>query len=210
MEDRHLDSSDSEKNRCCRSSAAPFFVGLVLALIFGWWVFPEILYSQKQQPVSFSHTVHVEDAGMDCADCHYSREDDTFAGLPTTANCAPCHTDPRGSDPEEERYINEYVTPGKEVKWLVYQMQPDNVFFSHAAHSLETCGQCHMDLTTRELCNMCHIDVAGMDKPPVYKENKLTKYSKGTMKMWQCERCHAHPDHYGVTRSSNACFVCHK
>jgi hypothetical protein len=146
---------------------------------------------------------------MACSDCHYFREDGTFAGLPTTEECASCHTDVMGSDPEEERYVEEYVTPGKEVKWLVYQMQPDNVFFSHAAHSEETCNQCH-DFSTRELCNQCHPDVAGMDDPPVYKENKLTKYSSETMKMWECERCHAHPDHYGVTRSSNACFVCHK
>ncbi|MFV0423940.1 menaquinone reductase multiheme cytochrome c subunit QrcA [Oleidesulfovibrio sp.] len=209
MEDRHLDSSGDGKSRCCRGSAAPFFVGLVVALIFGWWVFPGMLYSQKQQPVRFSHPVHTEDAGMACTDCHYFREDGTFAGLPTTEQCASCHSDVLGEDPEEARYVEEYVNQGKEVKWLVYQMQPDNVFFSHAAHSEESCNQCH-DFSTRDLCNQCHPDVAGMDNPPVYNENKLTKYSKETMKMWECERCHAHPDHYGVTRSSNACFVCHK
>lgn len=209
MEDRHLhpDNGESASGKC--SSAAPFFMGLVVALIFGWWIFPDMLFSQKQQPIRFSHKVHMEDAGMECASCHFFREDGSFAGLPTTENCAECHTDMMGEDPEEAKFIEEYVNTGKEVKWLVYQHQPDNVFFSHAAHSVENCNQCH-EFEENELCSSCHPNMADNDTPPVLETNKLTGYSKQTMKMWQCERCHAHPEHYGVTRSSNACYVCHK
>lgn len=208
MEDRQLNNSDGKKS-CCICAAAPFIVGLVVALAFGWWIFPDMMFAEKQQPIRFSHTVHINDAGMECSQCHSFREDGTYAGLPTTESCAECHTDVMGSDPEEERFVREYVASNKEVPWLVYQKQPDNVFFSHAAHSTDNCNQCH-EFSERELCSLCHVDVAGMDTPPVYYENKLTSYSKQTMKMWQCEQCHAHPEHYGVTRSSNACFVCHK
>lgn len=211
MEDRHLQPANG--SACSQhGGAAPFFVGLVVALILGWWVFPQVLYSAKEQPIRFSHKVHMEDAGMECSQCHFFREDGSYAGLPTTESCAECHSFPMGEDPEEAKFIEEYVNTGKEVEWYVYNYQPDNVFFSHAAHSLENCNMCH-GFEEDELCSNCHPSMAENDTPPTYYENKLTKYSKFTeqnMKMWQCERCHAHPDHYEVTRSSNACYVCHK
>ncbi|HEU6436929.1 MAG TPA: menaquinone reductase multiheme cytochrome c subunit QrcA [Nitratidesulfovibrio sp.] len=211
MEDRQLNSSGcaADGGKCCGGGITPFLVGLVVSLIFGWWVFPDMLYSKKEQPIRFSHKVHMESAGMECKQCHVLREDGTFAGLPSTASCADCHSDVMGSDPEEARFVNEYVKTGKEVKWLVYQIQPDNVFFSHAAHSLDGCNQCH-EFKESELCAQCHPDVANSDSAPTHFENKLTGYSKQTMKMWQCERCHANENHYGVTSANNACFVCHK
>jgi hypothetical protein len=97
----------------------------------------------------------------------------------------------------------------KEVDWHIYQMQPDNVFFSHAAHSMDKCGECHA-FSESELCSNCHPDVAQSESPPVYYENRLTKYSKQTMKMWQCEECHVIMDHWDFTNANNACFTCHK
>ena len=35
-----------------------FLVGLIAALIVGWIVFPLVLYSEKSQPLSFSHASH--------------------------------------------------------------------------------------------------------------------------------------------------------
>lgn len=212
MEDRQLTNSTDKHGQkcCCGGGLAPFVLGLVVSLIFGWWVFPDMLFSQKHQPVRFSHKVHTDSAGMECKQCHSLRADGSFAGLPTTESCAECHSDVLGSDPEEARFVAEYVKPGKPVKWLVYQAQPDNVFFSHAAHSLEACGQCHGDWTEKQLCANCHPNVADRDDAPAHFTNKLTGYTKETMKMWQCERCHANENHYGVTNSSNACFVCHK
>ena len=169
----------------------PFLVGLAASIVLGWWGFPKVLYSQKTQPIRFDHVVHVEDQAMACEDCHAFREDGSFTGMPTNANCVGCHEDVQGEDPEEERYVTEYVQQEKEVEWLAYQTQPDNVYFSHIAHK---------DLE----CTSCHPDVATMKTPPVYYENRLSGYSKDTMKMWQCEECHA------KTGASNACFVCHK
>ena len=128
---------------------------------------------------------------MACEDCHAFREDGSYAGMPTNANCVGCHEDVQGEDPDEARYVTEYVQQEKEVEWLGYQKQPDNVYFSHIAHK-------ELDCTT------CHPDVANMSTPPVYYENRLSGYSKDTMKMWQCEECHA------KSGASNACFVCHK
>ncbi|MDQ7031151.1 MAG: menaquinone reductase multiheme cytochrome c subunit QrcA [Desulfonauticus sp.] len=169
----------------------PFLFGLVGALIVGWWLFPELLYSKKTQPIRFSHKVHVEDQGMSCDECHSYREDGSFAGIPTTEQCAECHSEVQGDDPAEKKFVEEYVEKGKEVPWLIYQKQPDNVFFSHIAHK-------------GIKCTTCHPDVGHMDTPPVYYEDRISGYSKQTMKMWQCERCHARRG------ASNACYVCHK
>ncbi|MDY0274323.1 MAG: menaquinone reductase multiheme cytochrome c subunit QrcA [Desulfomicrobium sp.] len=169
----------------------PFLIGLVASIVLGWWGFPKVLYSQKTQPIRFDHIVHVEDQGMECEDCHAFRDDGSFTGLPTNANCVDCHEDVQGDDPDEALFVAEYVEKEREVEWLVYQKQPDNAYFSHIAHK---------DIE----CINCHPDVANMSTPPVYFENRLTGYSKDTMKMWQCERCHAQRG------TSNACFVCHK
>ena len=196
----------------CVLDLAPFVVGLVVALAVGWLVFPMIMFSEQEQPIRFSHKVHAEEQQMECAECHTVRPDGTFAGLPDLESCMACHEDAIGDDPEEARFVAEYVEKGREVPWLVYQKQPDNVFFSHAAHSLKNCASCHSDIYMKEndLCVHCHPDVASSDSAPTYRENRLTGYSDKIMKMWQCERCHAQHMEIGQTAASNACFVCHK
>lgn len=212
MEERNHTTAPDTAKKCCCCGWGAFVVGLVVALILGWWVLPGLMKVEKKQPIAFNHVLHVQEQGMDCEQCHFLRDDGTFSGLPTTASCAECHSEVMGSNPEEARFVNDYVQTGREIKgeWLVYQKQPDNVFFSHAAHSLERCGACHEYKSTTELCSQCHLDVSSMTTPPVYKENRLSGYSQNTMLMWTCERCHANPDHRGATNASNACFVCHK
>lgn len=212
MEDRQNNTPSHEKARRLAklgSGPAPFILGVVAALVFGWWLFPDFLFSKQAQPVQFSHETHLKDASMECSTCHYLRADGTFAGLPSTKDCAVCHSQMLGTSKAERVFYDEYVKTGKEVAWKVYQKQPDNVFFSHAVHSLGTCNNCH-DFSERELCSACHLDVTKGKNPPVFRENRITGYSQNTMKMWQCEACHADPSHLGSTNASNACFVCHK
>ena len=283
------------------SVVLPFVVGLVAALIVGWWLFPQIIFSEQSQPFNFNHKIHQEQ-GMTCKDCHQYREDGSFAGIPDLESCTMCHFDVMTDKKSEKIFIEEYVRPQKEIPWKVYQKQPDNVYFSHIAHSiehsdceschekeansrslteldsydeepfkfshkmhmeqgmqcvechkdpesdsytampsLESCTMCHFDLMTgseadekfvnqyvlpgKEIpweeyrtetgrkrseahdffdCSSCHIDMDGRVKSPPYYENILTGYSKQTMKMDECERCHAKLD------ASNACYVCHK
>lgn len=213
MEDRQNNAPSHEKARSLAKrlefGPAPFIVGLVVALVFGWWIFPELLFSRQDQPVQFSHETHLKDASLDCSVCHHLRADGTFDALPSTKDCAVCHSQMLGKSEAERVFFNEYVKKGKEVDWKVYQKQPDNVFFSHAVHSLATCNNCH-EFSERELCSTCHLDIASSKKPPVFRENRISGYSQNTMKMWQCEACHANPNHLGSTNASNACFVCHK
>ena len=195
--------------RDCLIGGIPFVAGLVMALALGWWVYPALLFAERQQPVAFNHQAHLVKNGMACSDCHTLRDDGSFRGLPSTADCASCHASAQGNSPQEKKFIEDYVGKGREVPWLVHQKQPANVYFSHAAHAVSGCNACH-DFAPKELCNLCHVDVSLTTAAPPVFENRMTGYSLTTMKMDQCERCHAHPDHLRGTDASNACFVCHK
>ncbi|HYA03259.1 MAG TPA: menaquinone reductase multiheme cytochrome c subunit QrcA [Syntrophobacteria bacterium] len=173
-----------------------FIVGLVGGLFVGWVLFPQVLYSTQQQPLNFNHVAHVEGGGMACEDCHQFRPDGTYAGLPGVDSCAGCHQAPMvsGDTKTEEKLIAEYIEPGKAIPWVSYSWQPDNVFFSHAAHV--KMGQMK--------CTECHRDVLKEAKTPPVKINRLTGYGGETMKMYVCEDCHA------AKNVPNGCDVCHK
>ena len=135
MEERNTTTPNATTKKCCCGWGA-FIVGLVVALVLGWWVLPGLMKQTEKQPIAFSHKEHVQKQGMTCVRCHFIRQDGTFSGTPTTAECAVCHSVIQGNNPEEARFVREYVQTGREIKdeWLVYQKQPDNVFFSHAIH----------------------------------------------------------------------------
>jgi hypothetical protein len=206
---------------------AAFAVGFVSHLFVGWVIFPPLLYSEKHQPIDFSHKIHQEAVDEGCESCHYFREDGSFSGIPKLENCVECHEEPMGDNREEAKLIKEYVEPGKEIPWLIYARQPQCVFFSHAAH-----------VKTGEMeCVTCHGPIGDSDHARPYQYNRLTKYSRdiwgwniagmakngwdylkqvddsgemkiehpARMKMDDCAKCHE--EKRGV---HDACFVCHK
>ena len=158
--------------------------------------------------MAFSHAAHLEKAGLVCQSCHRVLPDGSFAGLPGLANCVECHSAPLGKSLEEQRLIDEYVRPEKEIPWESYARQTAHVFFSHAAHSLERCNACHQFSQTA-LCASCHQDMSVSAGLPAYQENRMTGYSREAMAMRACERCHALPGH-APTTAANDCAVCHK
>ena len=209
--------ADSKPVRKASKGGWIFLVaGFIGALIVGWIVFPMVLYSQKSQPLNFSHANHgpESDAGLDCEECHFFYEDGTFSGIPELEKCTECHQDsesPLSEDPAEVTLFTDYIEPGKEIPWLVYSRQPDCVYFSHIAH---------VKMANTE-CSVCHGDVANRKTLPAYKVNRLTGYSIDIwgrnitgykrnpwdrMKMDDCAECHRERG----KEHNNACFVCHK
>lgn len=190
-----------------------FMIGVVGSLLTGWILFPDLLYSQKSQPIDFNHAVHLDAVYDGCASCHYFRDDGTFAGMPDLSACVDCHQDVMTDHPEEIKFVEEYVTPGIEVPWLNHSKQPDCVFFSHAAH-VKGAGMS---------CESCHGDIGTSEHTRVYEENRITGYSRDIwgksisrlgkpahgepqpMKMNDCAKCHLEE-----TGHKGACFQCHK
>lgn len=194
-----------------------FIIGLVASLIIGWVVFPKLLYSQKAQPIDFNHALHQEAVSDGCESCHIFRDDGTYAGVPGNAQCVDCHQEVQGDNPEEKKFVDEYITKEKEVPWLIYSKQPDCVFFSHTAHVKKAGME----------CVTCHGPIGESTSLKVYEENRLTGYSRDIwgkniagikretwdrMKMDDCAECHekAAGKKSSVQTDKEACFVCHK
>ncbi len=194
-----------------------FFIGLVASMIVGWVIFPKVLYSQKKQPVDFNHTLHNGLVDNGCQSCHFFREDGSFSGAPKLAQCIECHEETQGSDPEEIKFVDQYVKKGIEVPWLVYARQPDCVFFSHAAHVKAA----NMD------CVTCHGPIGESEHLKPYYQNRITGYSRDIwgeniaglkkntwdrMKMDDCSECHQKEKVLlgSVQTQKEGCFVCHK
>jgi hypothetical protein len=211
-----MDEDSRQANKPSRQGWIFFVAGLIVALIIGWVVYPALLYSERSQPLHFSHAHHGPDssAGMECEDCHYFYEDGSFSGIPKLEKCMECHEDaesPLSDDPEEKKLLAEYVKPNQEIPWLVYSRQPDCVYFPHIAH-----------VQTAEIeCKHCHGDFGARVAPPDYKVNRISRYSIDIwgrnisgykrnpwdrMKMDDCADCHRER----ATESHNSCFVCHK
>jgi len=194
-----------------------FIFGLAASLMLGWVVFPQLLYSQKEQPIQFNHVLHNELVDNGCESCHYFREDGTYSGVPKLAQCIDCHEEVQGESAEEEKFVTQYIQRDREVPWRVYSRQPDCVFFSHAAHV--KMGK--MD------CVTCHGPMGESETLKGYEANRITglsrdiwgrniagfkKNSWDRMKMDDCSECHQREDvnQNSVQTDKGGCFVCHK
>jgi len=195
-----------------------FIIGFAGSMVLGWVIFPKLLYSQKEQPLNFSHALHMDEVDDGCQSCHFFREDGSFNGIPRNEQCVDCHEEPMGDSEDAAVFTEQYVTQDREVPWLVYSRQPDCVFFSHAAHVIGA----EMD------CATCHGDHGQTETLRPYEYNLITNYSRDiwghniagfakntwdSMKMDDCARCHKEAGvihTLSVQTERGACFVCHK
>jgi hypothetical protein len=194
-----------------------FLLGFAASLIVGWVIFPQLLYSQKRQPVEFNHALHNEEVDEGCESCHFFRQDGTYSGVPKLAQCIDCHEEVLGESPEEKKFVEEYIAKGREVPWLIYARQPDCVFFSHVAHV--KAGQME--------CVTCHGDIGESESLKPYEKNRISTYSRDIwgksmagltrnptdrMKMDVCADCHRRENvnQGSVQTHRGGCFVCHK
>jgi len=147
----------------------------------GWWLFePKV-----EQPVQFSHEIHVGQRKMACMDCHRFYETGPAAGFPALVLCADCHKKKRGESVEEARFV-QMVLDGAEVRWKRLYALPPHVYFSHRRH-----------VVGGELaCEKCHGAIAETSTPPLKPLVRLG--------MEDCLACH---EDDGV---NNDCLACHR
>ncbi len=104
---------------------------------------------EPDQPIKFSHRVHVADNHIDCLYCHHTAETSKSAGIPSNALCLNCHELVREGTHSGRFEINK-IHLAKEnnmpVNWIRVHNLPDHAFFSHAQHVAVgkiDCAECH-------------------------------------------------------------------
>jgi hypothetical protein len=127
---------------------------------------------RPEQPVPYSHALHVGELGMDCRYCHNTVEVAAKAAVPPTQTCMNCHARIRPTSPKLLPVRESYAT-GLPIPWVKVHDLPDYVYFNHSAHVRRGVG-----------CVECHGRVDTMEVVTQVK----------TLAMGWCLDCHRHPD----------------
>ncbi len=104
---------------------------------------------EPDQPVKFSHAVHVTGNRIDCMYCHHTAAHGKSAGIPGSQVCWNCHSIVREGTHSGRHQINMVVESyegGVPIEWIRVHNLQDHVFFHHAQHvriaGIE-CATCH-------------------------------------------------------------------
>lgn len=171
------------------------FIVVVVGFLYGLYVYPsetrayghEIGYNRAmfgagiEQPIPFSHRLHVTDKQIDCYYCHPYPERSVNSGLPSVRKCLACHN---SIIPEHEEILKlkDYDRRGEPLPWKRVYYNPDHVYFPHFRH------------IAKELeCQQCHGEVEQVDRL-----HQVTFY------MGYCIDCHTEK------KASRECVACHQ
>ncbi len=141
--------------------------------------------SSVEQPVLFSHQLHLEEAGLECVDCHRHAIDGVRATIPNVEVCGECHEEPM-TDSRQEARVSEHIRDGVPIPWRKVYWVPEHVYFSHRRHTT----------IAGIACERCHGNVGDESAPLTRPLVRLD--------MDDCMDCHTEA---GVT---NDCVSCHK
>jgi hypothetical protein len=161
-----------------RAASAVLVVGGLLYLV----VFTYVLIDPRttavgyapEQPVPYSHALHVGELGMDCRYCHNTVEVAAHAAIPPTQTCMNCHAHIRADSPKLLP-IRESHANGLPVPWVRVHDLPDFVYFDHSAHLRAGVG-----------CVSCH---GRVDKMTVVQQVQ-------PLSMGWCLECHRAPEKF--------------
>jgi predicted CXXCH cytochrome family protein len=138
-----------------------------------------------EQPLPFNHRTHIEEAGLECTDCHLYVESAAYAGRPSLGICANCHEEAM-TESSAEATLLEYIGSGREIPWKRLYTVPSHVYYSHRRH-----------VSVAKLdCIECHGDIANTSSPPAKPLKRLS--------MNFCMDCH---EREGASTDCNACHM---
>jgi menaquinone reductase, multiheme cytochrome c subunit len=97
-----------------------------------------------EQPVPYSHALHVGQLGLDCRYCHTTVDKAPFAAIPPTQTCMNCHTAVKHDSPRLAPVKKSWET-GKSIEWIKIHDLPQYAYFNHQAHVNKGvgCVSCH-------------------------------------------------------------------
>ena len=162
------------------------FILILTGVIVGVILTRIQVYAAPEQPIAYSHMVHVE-AGIQCLYCHPSAVQSPIAGIPSLQKCMGCHNVIQKDSPEIQQ-VSGYFESGEPIPWVEVNYQPDFVYFNHQPH-----------LGAGLNCETCHGDVGQMD---------VTRQTV-KMDMGWCLECHINQPEEKVARLVD-CLACHK
>ncbi len=125
---------------------------------------------EPEQPIAYSHQLHLTDVGLTCDFCHDSAARGPIARIPSVETCMFCHLGV-ATDRPEIQLLTSYYDRGQEPPWQrVYGWEHEaHVRFNHAPHILAEveCATCHGNLAemtvaervvdhTMSFCVDCH------------------------------------------------------
>ncbi len=138
---------------------------------------------EPEQPIAFSHELHVGTHNIQCQYCHNQVERSTHSNIPALSTCMNCHNQIKIDSPQIVK-LREAYDAGKSIEWVKVHMLPDHVKFNHAAH-----------VSKGVSCKTCHGEIEKM--PVVYQYSDLS--------MGWCISCHREPAHQAPIN----CSTCH-
>jgi hypothetical protein len=165
------------------TNALPLYLAVVLPLApglasgFVWYYFsPEYtdVGYRPEQPVPYSHKLHVGELGLDCRYCHASVERSAVANIPPTQVCMNCHQVVK-RDSELLAPILASAASHSPMHWIRVHDLPDYAYFDHSAHVLAGVG-----------CASCH--------GPIHEMEVVMQVEP--LSMGWCLDCHRNPDPY--------------
>lgn len=139
-----------------------------------------------EQPIPFSHELHVGTHKIQCQYCHNQVERSSKANVPALSTCMNCHSQVSGEKNKDAiSAIRSAYSEGKPVEWVKVHMLPDHVTFNHQAH-----------VTKGVSCQTCHGEIEKMEQ--VYQYSDLS--------MGWCVNCHRQPEN----KAPLNCTTCHQ
>ena len=134
-----------------------------------------------EQPIAYSHKVHVGTLGLQCKDCHKPDAEGFLMQYPDEQTCMACHAAIK-TDSAEIQKLAAFAGKGEKVPWNQIYRVPDYVWFAHASHteagvecatchgsvaehdvlfkakptSMVSCMECHAERGAPNSCDFCH------------------------------------------------------
>lgn len=199
------------------SLAGALIGGVVLIFIVWYYFSPEFtdVGYAPEQPVPYSHQLHVGELGMDCRYCHSNVETAAEANLPPTQTCMNCHGQIQ-SESLALLPVRESWATGSSVEWVKVHHLPDFARFSHAIHvnSGVGCETCHGRVDRMEVvslveplsmgwCLECHrqpeiflrptdeVTTMGFEQPSNYVQQNVERIQhESIVPPTDCSTCH--------------------
>lgn len=164
----------------------PVALSILIALLFGVVIWGYIFFWPTrigpEQPIPFSHRVHVHVKKISCLMCHDDVIRSSRAGIPPLETCMLCHSRIIVTYPPIRKLRGHYDR-GEPVLWEKVYNLPDFVYFNHAVHI-------HRSID----CSRCHGNVSLMDRIELAIPHT----------MGFCIGCHRE------TGATTDCFTCHR